>query len=1670
MKALLTFDPFRSPEQLAYVLERTAILLQTGSSAWVDIDEAQAERFSGQGILVSMYSAEISEDTDLIRLPAASFDPLAAEPQPPPGLTAQAPAGADTAYYIVQFIGPPQIEWLVALAELETVYIQDCPANAAIFRLTAAQAGTVRSQPMVRWVGLYHPAYAASHRLCGREEPFGAVDLASLAVDPARLAPNTAGALAINPFDDLLTADLRPVLEAAGLTVVGDTGFTLLANLNADPAAASAQFISLLGITGVFSVDPHEERQVANQRAAIISGVNQVRDFGNTNFVVNLDGTGEIAGSIDSGFDAGVGNPFHADLAGRITVNNLFGAATAANTADSLVIGGNPVPHGTHTSGTIIGNGAQNANWAPAPPPPNPTNPRGMAPNAQLFFHAARNPLTGNSFDPSAFLQGMTNAHNAGARVHNNSWGLQGVTFNVYNTADSFTIDRFCFLFPESLVLFATHNNERDTNNNGILDQNSLSPECVAKNIIAVGASENETNTDGFNGDWNTGFPGRFAAVPGAVIPPPIPAGVFPVSNSADDLAMFSNRGRVSQPGVAVARRRVRPDLVAPGTNMISTRPSTFPPPALANPVTAPRNFYYISQGTSMATPVVTGAAVLARQFYRQVFDQRRQPLFMAQVAQLIDHPVTAPHPTGCVMAWVRRDTVALQNRVDAARFDASLTQQGNIVQLQNNVGAHPALQIATLNDKTYLLHRADDKILRLSCYDANLAIVNAFGANGTINLNPLADLSDTRCPALCAAHTSIGDQLAVVWAQDGGNNLLFQRFNPVTGAALGANPLNLGSVTNTSPHAYLVHNGTSYAVVWVQLNGANHEVQMRLVSNAGVVLGAQPTVLFSQAPAMRAAHLVWNAAPLVDMFVIAWVDSRTTPDGEIYTHLAASNAAPLFLPSPMIAVAAGSTLRNPRLSLHPSNGVVLFWEDNTEVSDTGGGAPLAGHFDLYTAFLNDLGFKDARIRNDRLKISDTPFDTAGFSSVNAGSAIIPVWQSNDEINSDRLGVYAANLTSSGAFQAQREPNTPLLDSGHYVNHQLIEHDGTDLDGVALAWAGGEYFHLRAIPRAFGAELQLVHTSADGLPDAAFGANGARSIDINFGFDNIDLHWAAAGVAAVDAVGPNISLFFFDNAGSPVNTFGVNGVININENSEANIFPAISHRGALVNVASPNFRLYLVWGRQAVAPATSPTIRYAVFDRTGTATVAAKTLTTATGTARHGWYHFVETDVPTRSIAAWHRLDAVAGTTAVFINRFDVSGTQINAADMRLTALVGDSQNAVIAPRPHVFNPNFATTPGSLLNSQLRDYAAAWQYRPNAAANWEIRFSQLTRAGLPSGVVNLQVVAKATHHATDPQLVWHSDGYGLAWLEQLPAGGDHALFFMVLDPAGAPLDLRTFGGPAAVPVVPRQVSAAGSDVLNYQLVWNGRTFRVAWVETAGGKLRHMQTNLAIPRQQTQTNTYDHPFNHPSAALVKATLINGATNIRRTQLPNVGNNPNDGYGWGRLNLRQSLAPMPPVTMYARDDAAVAAGQTIHYRFRLPANTRLLKVTLTWTDPPDRNLVNNLDLRLTAPDGRVFVGNNWGAPGTPAAEFSSPQVTPIPAAAFDVTNNVEQIVIQGAPALPAGDYLVDVIGGSFRTNALQQFPGQPFALVFSGSGPEIRWVPAGPGGLAGPLPVF
>ena len=105
----------------------------------------------------------------------------------------------------------------------------------------------------------------------------------------------------------------------------------------------------------------------------------------------------------------------------------------------------------------------------------------------------------------------------------------------------------------------------------------------------------------------------------------------------------------------------------------------------------------------------------------------------------------------------------------------------------------------------------------------------------------------------------------------------------------------------------------------------------------------------------------------------------------------------------------------------------------------------------------------------------------------------------------------------------------------------------------------------------------------------------------------------------------------------------------------------------------------------------------------------------------------------------------------------------------------------LLPPAPAVSGPE-------LLQWQQRQYGVAWQYRPNRNTAWAIYFSRLARDGtlvfpvpvpVPAPARDVPVIVDAANDATDPQLVWHSDGYGLAWLHQPVAGGRRALMFTV---------------------------------------------------------------------------------------------------------------------------------------------------------------------------------------------------------------------------------------------------------------------------------------------------
>lgn len=164
---------------------------------------------------------------------------------------------------------------------------------------------------------------------------------------------------------------------------------------------------------------------------------------------------------------------------------------------------------------------------------------------------------------------------------------------------------------------------------------------------------------------------------------------------------------------------------------------------------------------------------------------------------------------------------------------------------------------------------------------------------------------------------------------------------------------------------------------------------------------------------------------------------------------------------------------------------------------------------------------------------------------------------------------------------------------------------------------------------------------------------------------------------------------------------------------------------------------------------------------------------------------------------------------------------------------------------------------------------------------------------------------------------------------------------------------------------------------------------------------------------------------PSAALVKAALINGSR-------PMAGGPSKEGFGV--IDLAGTVIALKESTFQLADEpAGVSQGNEVSYTFHVTDTASPFKATLAWTDPPAEPgsaqvLVNDLDLLVRTPDGRVYYGNHFLGCNAP-----------------DRTNNVEQVYLTSP--VP-GDYTVRVIGADVLRNTVSgsTATSQDYALAW------------------------
>lgn len=296
----------------------------------------------------------------------------------------------------------------------------------------------------------------------------------------------------------------------------------------------------------------------------------------NPGAVIAETGDGQIVGVADTGLDDS-----HPDFQGRIA-----GVVALGRPNDST----DPHGHGTHVSGSILGDGAASGGKI-----------RGAAPGAQLFFQSildARGELGGLPLNLSDLFD---EAYQAGARIHNNSWG--GAVPGTY-TVNSIEVDEYVANHRDMLIVISAGNDGQAVNRlhspQGFVDWLSVGTPATAKNALTVGASRSSRTDGAFSGlTYGQAWPGDY---------PDPPIAAENVSGNPECLAAFSSRGPCDD-------RRIKPDVVAPGTDIASTKSSRAPLTHFWGAYPGNPKYAFMG-GTSMSAPLVSGCAALVREYY----------------------------------------------------------------------------------------------------------------------------------------------------------------------------------------------------------------------------------------------------------------------------------------------------------------------------------------------------------------------------------------------------------------------------------------------------------------------------------------------------------------------------------------------------------------------------------------------------------------------------------------------------------------------------------------------------------------------------------------------------------------------------------------------------------------------------------------------------------------------------------------------------------------------------------------------------------------------------------------------------------------------------------------------------------------------------------------------
>jgi len=546
--------------------------LVTDGTVIGEIEDADRKKLEEKSILVQLLDEPPPPALrrTAIRAPRSGAGPTGfMGARPPQTPTVSFPPNAEIQYR-VRLAGPPVTAWRNGLVAAGAIMCEALAGTAVRVLMKPSAVAAVQALPFVLGVDPWSAESAADED------------------DVMALAPLPGTAIKMVTYDVILLSEAKKPEVTTWLAdrhvAVGAAAANKIRIYVPENSTAAAELNNRKDL--VFLVEPFVEPMLHNDRARALLGIDATPGGPAR---IPFRGKGEVIGVADTGIDAQ-----HPDFAGRLS-NVIALGRPPADASD-------PHGHGTHVAGSIAGDGAGSGGAL-----------RGIASEATVVFQSLLDAGGGLGGLPFRLQDLFEEAYNLGVRIHNNSWGA--ATKSSYRVT-SREVDEFVYDHKDMLIVVSAGNEGTAVDppigarsaQPGFVDWLSIGSPATAKNALTVGASRSDRTAGGLsNLTYGDAWPDDF---------PLAPIKDEKVSANKECLSGFSSRGPCFD-------YRIKPDVVAPGTDILSCRSSRAPQRNFWGPYPASPKYAYMG-GTSMAAPLVTGCAALVREYFRK--NRHHQP------------------------------------------------------------------------------------------------------------------------------------------------------------------------------------------------------------------------------------------------------------------------------------------------------------------------------------------------------------------------------------------------------------------------------------------------------------------------------------------------------------------------------------------------------------------------------------------------------------------------------------------------------------------------------------------------------------------------------------------------------------------------------------------------------------------------------------------------------------------------------------------------------------------------------------------------------------------------------------------------------------------------------------------------------------------------------------